>query len=115
MANKTEFYWEGKSNDGAYEVRSNKNFSTKEECYNDMRNAVLDKMKWNTEYREDFEGENITASLFKPYENDDNCIGYKVDFYPHKIIHESYSGIYTYEIKEEILKNKEVQHIYTFH
>ena len=54
-----------------------------------MRNAVLEKMKWNTEYDEDF------ADIMA-----DGYIGYEVKFSRNKIIHESYSGIYTYEIKE---------------
>lgn len=54
-----------------------------------MRNAALEKMKWNTEYDADF------ADII-----DDGYIGYEVKFRRNKIIHESYSGVYTYEIKE---------------
>ena len=54
-----------------------------------MRNAALEKMKWNTEYDADF------ADII-----DDGYIGYEVKFSRNKIIHESYSGVYTYEIKE---------------
>ena len=54
-----------------------------------MRNAALEKMKWNTEYREDF------GDL-----EDGEYIGYKVRFSKEVIIHESYSGIYTYKIVE---------------
>ena len=60
-------------------------FTYKRECYNDMRNAALKKMKWNTEFYD---------------VEDDNTLGYKVHFSKNKIIHESYSGVYTYEIKE---------------
>jgi hypothetical protein len=52
-----------------------------------MRNAALEKMKWNTEFDEDFDDV-----------DDSDYIGYKVKFSKDKIIHESYSGIYTYEI-----------------
>lgn len=73
------------SNDRSFEDESRQEFASKEECYNDMRNAALEKMKWNTEFV-DVE------------END--TLGYKVHFSKNKIIHESYSGVYTYEIKE---------------
>lgn len=82
-----KYKWFAESNDGAFEDESRKSFDTKQECYNDMRNAALEKMKWNTEFDEDF------GDL-----NDGDYIGYKVKFSKDKIIHESYSGIYTYEI-----------------
>ena len=83
-----KYKWFAKSNDGAFEDESRKSFNTKQECYNDMRNAALEKMKWNTEFDEDFDDV-----------DDGDYIGYKVKFSKDKIIHESYSGIYTYEIK----------------
>ncbi|MBQ5347411.1 MAG: hypothetical protein IIU39_05130, partial [Ruminococcus sp.] len=48
------FKWVAFSHDSAYEVDNRTTFVTKDECYNDMRNAVLEKMKWNTEHDEDF-------------------------------------------------------------
>ena len=83
------YKWFCKSNDGAYEEESKYNFETKKEAYNNMRNAALEKMKWNTEYDEDFDDE-------------DDEIDYHVDFSFSKgmIVHESYSGVYTYVIKE---------------
>ena len=51
-----------------------------------MRNEALEKMKWNTEL-EDF------SDL-----DEEDCIGYDVKFHPNYIIHESYSGTYTYKI-----------------
>lgn len=83
------FVWKASSNDGAFEDKSLKSFNTKKEAYLDMRNAVLDKMKWNTEY-EDFEDKN-------------DVIDYDVNFQftIGKIIHESYSGVYIYQIYEE--------------
>ena len=83
------YKWIAKSNDGAFEDECSNLFVTKEECYNDMRNAALEKMKWNTEYREDF------GDL-----EDGEYIGYTVRFSKEKIVHESYSGIYTYKIVE---------------
>lgn len=84
-----KYKWVAASNDGAFEDESCKEFTSKRECYNDMRNAALEKMKWNTEYDADF------ADII-----DDGYIGYEVKFSRNKIIHESYSGVYTYEIKE---------------
>lgn len=84
-----KYKWVAASNDGAFEDESCKEFTSKKECYNDMRNAAFEKMKWNTEYDADF------ADII-----DDGYIGYEVKFSRNKIIHESYSGVYTYEIKE---------------
>ena len=81
------YRWFASSNDGCYEISGRKFFSSKEDCYNDMRDAVLKKMKWNTEFLEDFG-------------DDDEIIGYDVKFSKNKIVHTSYSGIYTYEIHE---------------
>ena len=79
------YKWVCKSNDGAYKEESKYNFETKKEAYNDMRNAVFEKVKWNTEYDEDFD-------------YDGEVIDYHVDFSQGRIVHESYSGIYTYTI-----------------
>ena len=84
-----KYRWVSASNDGSFEDESRQEFTSKRECYNDMRNAALEKMKWNTEYEADF------ADII-----DDGYIGYEVKFSRNKIIHESYSGVYTYEIKE---------------
>lgn len=89
------YYWIANSDDGAYEVDSirdlNKQFKTKREAYDDMRNAALEKMKWNTEYDEDYDEQGV------------EYIDYDVhfEFSKGKITHESYSGLYTYEIKEQ--------------
>ena len=80
-----KYKWFAESNDGAFQDESIQTFTSKRECYNDMRNAALKKMKWNTEFYD---------------VEDDNTLGYKVHFSKNKIIHESYSGVYTYEIKE---------------
>lgn len=80
------FKWFASSSDGCFEDMSEKVFKTKKECYEDMRNAALEKMKWNTQYDEDFEDE------------DDEWIGYHVMFSKDKITHDSYSGLYTYQI-----------------
>ena len=81
-----KYTWIASSNDGSYHETSCRFFDTKKEAYEDMRNEALEKMKWNTELC-DF---------------DDLCeedfIAYNVQFSPNKIVHTSYSGIYTYEI-----------------
>lgn len=84
-----KYKWIASSDDGCFEDESRQEFTSKRECYNDMRNAALEKMKWNTQYDNDF------ADLI-----DDGYIGYEVRFSRNQIIHASYSGVYTYEIKE---------------
>ena len=79
------YYWIANSDDGAFSDRSEMEFETKEDAYNDMRDAALEKMKWNTQYDEDFE-------------DDEHIIDYKVEFSPNQIIHSSYSGTYKYQI-----------------
>lgn len=80
-----KYRWVAESNDLSFEDESRQEFASKEECYNDMRNAALEKMKWNTEFTDC---------------DENDTLGYKVHFSQNKIIHESYSGVYTYEIKE---------------
>lgn len=84
-----KYYWKAKSNDGSYEEHSSRDFSTKKEAYEDMRNHALEKMKWNTEWS-DFDD---VAEW--------DYIGYNVSFHPDYISHDSYSGIYTYRIYEK--------------
>lgn len=93
----TKCKWVAFSNDGAYEAFSKGSFDNKKDCYNDMRNAVLEKMKWNTEYDEDF-----------PYEGD--AVGYKVHFTQDMIIHTSYSGTYVYKIvgADDVVKIEDI-------
>ena len=79
-----KYSWKAKSDDGAFEDNG-KCFATKEDAYNDMRNEALEKMKWNTEFYD---------------VEEEDTIGYSVHFSKNKIVHESYSGIYTYEIVE---------------
>lgn len=80
-----KYRWVAESNDRSFEDESRQEFTSKEECYNDMRSAALEKMKWNTEFTDC---------------DENDTLGYKVHFSQNKIIHESYSGVYTYEIKE---------------
>lgn len=79
-----QYAWITKSNDGAYEDYA-VGFNSKEECYTSMRNAVLEKMKWNTEYADVIDGQGEEGSY---------SIGYEVHFNPNSIEHISYSGRY---------------------
>lgn len=81
-----KYTWIASSNDGSYQATSCRFFDTKKEAYEDMRNEALEKMKWNTEL-EDF------SDL-----DESDCLGYEVKFHPNYIVHESYSGTYTYKI-----------------
>lgn len=94
-----KYKWIASSGDGAFDDESEKYFDTEKDCYNDMRNSALEKMKWNTEFDEDF---------FDIEDGD--YIGYKVMFFKNKIIHTSYSGVYTYEIvaMDNSVKNIEI-------
>ena len=83
----SKFKWIAKSDDGAFQDESTRCFATRKECYEDMRNHALEKMKWNTEYDEDF------LDLL-----DGDYIGYEVKFKQDEIVHTSYSGVYTYKI-----------------
>lgn len=82
-----KYSWKASSNDGSFEDNGEW-FASKEDAYNDMRNHALEKMKWNTEWCD-----------FSDMDRED-WIGYNVKFHQDYIIHESYSGIYTYEIVE---------------
>ena len=86
---KVTYRWRAYSDDGCFEDECTQDFKTEKEAYEDMRKAALEKMKWNTEYDEDYE--------------DDIPIGYTVNFMfsKRKITHESYSGLYTYEIFDD--------------
>lgn len=99
---KPTYRWYAYGDYGAYIDNSkSEGFETEKECYNDMRNAVLEKMKWNTEYDEDFEF------------GDDDCIGYNVWFKKNMIVHKSYSGVYVYKIYKNNEKptNEEMEKI----
>lgn len=80
-----KYSWKAKSDDGNFGDNGGW-FETHEEAYKDMRNHALEKMKWNTEF-EDFSDM-----------DEKDWIGYDVKFHPNYIVHESYSGTYTYEI-----------------
>ena len=45
-----KYFWTAESNDKSFSDKSKELFDNKEDAYNDMRNAALEKMKWNTEW-----------------------------------------------------------------
>ena len=51
------YKWFASSDDGSFYEESNDIFYSEKDAYEDMRKAALEKMKWNTEYDEDFEDE----------------------------------------------------------
>lgn len=91
-----KYAWKGHSDDGCYDVKSEKTFDTQEECYADMVKVAVDKMKWNTEYS-DVTSDCVVQEIDGIKVCDAPC-HYVADFYSHKIVHTSYSGTYTYEI-----------------
>ena len=86
VSKQVAYKWVASCDDGAFEDESRTLFSSKKSCYNNMRSHALEKMKWNTQYDEDF--------------GDCDSIGYEVQFTPNSITHKSYSGVYTYQIVE---------------
>lgn len=92
-----KFKWIAKSDDGVFEDESTEVFYSEKDCYEDMRNHALDKMKWNTEYDED-----LSYLLNEEY------IGYEVKFKQNEIVHTSYSGVYTYKIIENMEKEEKL-------
>ena len=89
----TKCKWVAYSNDNSYEDFSRGSFDNKKDCYDDMRNVALEKMKWNTNYDEDYA--------------DADSVSYKVRFTQDMIIHTSFSGTYVYKIVGE---NEDVKH-----
>lgn len=80
------YSWEAFGDGGSYKAKSPTLFRTRKEAYEDMRQAALDKMKWNTEYDEDFGGD------------DDQMVEYGVSFSRGKIVHNSFSGRYAWHV-----------------
>lgn len=85
--------WIAKSDDGCLNDASKYLFDNLKDAYNDMREAVLERMKLNTDYDEDC-----------AYAND-GLITYHVDFRPMRIEHTSYRGTYRYEIVPAALED----------
>lgn len=94
------FKWTAKSDDDCFHDNSDRAFATQEDCYNDMMLHAVDKMKWNIEWEDVVERPvppNEHGLITK--EQTGFNIGYTLDCYPDYIVHNSYSGKYTYTIE----------------
>ena len=69
-----------------YSERSEKNFGSKEECYEDMRRAVNKKVLWNIEYTD--------------FDSDNDMIDINITATRNQIKCQSYSGTYTWTVKK---------------
>ena len=83
-AKKELYYWTLDCD--CYSERSEKNFNSKEECYEDMRRAVNKKVLWNIEYTD--------------FDSDDDMIGIGITATRSQIKCQSYSGTYTWTVKK---------------
>ena len=101
MNNETEnnykYFWTADSSDGVFHENS-KIFNTQEECYADMMNSAVNKMKWNIEW-EDVVSDGATTTESNGIVTTGEPIGYELKVNANEIIHKSYSGTYTYTIK----------------
>ena len=81
-----KYSWKAWSDDGCFEDKSRREFSTKKEAYLDMREYALEKVQWNTQWDD--------------LDDNNDSIGSSMSFSQNQIVHQSYSGFYTYEIVE---------------
>lgn len=95
-----KYYWACESSDG-FTDNSTAFFKSQSDCYTDMLNHAIDKIKWNTEWTDLVEPNDKPNDdgMITNDELDLSHIHYDLDFYPDKIVHKSYSGTYTYQIK----------------
>jgi len=97
-----KYTWTAASDDKSWNDKATRLFDTQEDCYADMMDHAVNKMKWNVDWQDVVEGQNLieNGGLKKTNEVGKYAgyIGYDVKFMPHKIVHTSYSGTYTYEI-----------------
>ena len=83
-AKKELYYWTLDCD--CYSERSEKNFESKEDCYEDMRRAVNKKVLWNIEYTD--------------FDSDTDRIEIGITATRNQIICGSYSGTYTWTVKK---------------
>lgn len=99
------YYFTGKSDDGSYDFTSVV-YGSQKECYEKMMDFAVNKMKWNVEWEDVIDGQHLVNGEdgIVRADEDENTparggyIGYEARFYPHKIVHTSYSGTYTFVI-----------------
>ena len=83
-----KYSWVASSEDGSFEDKGTRWFTSKRDAYINMRAHALEKMQWNTQWED--------------LDDNGDSLGYKVHFAKDKIVHESYSGIYTYRLVEKM-------------
>ena len=83
-AKKELYYWTLDCD--CYSERSEKNFESKEDCYEDMRRAVNKKVLWNIEYTD--------------FDSDSDMIDINITATRNQIECQSYSGTYTWTVKK---------------
>ena len=92
-----KYHWIAHSDDDCYTEGSGP-FDTQEECYKDMMNHAIDKMKWNLEWS-DVLYDGVTKTESKGLVTTGEPIGYELKVNADEIVHKSYSGTYTYRIE----------------
>ena len=89
---KNNYKWIAKClGDRYFHNSSQRTFENKEEAYNDMRNAAIEKFKIDTDYKEDY---------LNKKEYNDAKIYINIMVSQNDIILNLYSGIYRYQIIE---------------
>lgn len=95
-----KFRWTSHSDDGSWEDHSDV-FDTQEECYEDMMEHAIDKMKWNVEW-DDIIGGAPEKELANGIVTTVHPIRYHLNVNADKITHTSYSGTYTWQIERVV-------------
>jgi hypothetical protein len=86
---KVKYIWNAVCSDGGWTDRSNEIFGTLKECYNNMRDAALSKLHYNTEIDEMPEDEGPVYWKLK-FDGENKTI----------ILHSEICGTYTYNVIE---------------
>ena len=94
-----KYRWTAHSSDKSWSDRSQGAFDTQEECYMDMMNHAVDKMKWNIEWDDIVYDSSGKCELIDGIMTYDTSIYYGLTVTSDTIIHTSYSGTYIYSIE----------------
>lgn len=94
-----KFRWTAHSDDGVWSDHS-ANFDTQEECYKDMMNHAIDKMKWNIEWEDVVSDGATKQALAGGIITTGQPIGYELKVNADRISHTSYSGTYSWQIEK---------------
>lgn len=102
----TVYYWECKSDDGCYHIMSINHFSNQKDCYNDMLKASSKKIVWNVEWEDVIVDMPCIIDENKEFISNRCGIMHHTEYLPNKIIDNSYSGEYVWEIKTKEIEVK---------